>query len=611
MSLLQLRVELPTYSHSFSINVPTSGSIRDVKAEIFKTCHGAPRVEGQRVIWRGRLLRDEQLVQDIWKSPADSTIIHLSVLPTAWTSSPPNAPAPPTEPATVESTTSALSPAAAPVSNPWASGYFPAGQPPPPFLRNRFQPSPPHPAHPSPQLSPPPPPEPFATPAPQLIPHHNMPFGYGPPAPTLTFAPMYAPAPQLVSLGYITFKHQNALLALTQGRTHPTSSPQNLEAARQHAVAVLAQLGWAWPTVLDEEYPTPSNEGLGAKFIRTKIEGQDYFQHVPSSGPPTPYQLHALDVLSHSFPILFIPNPTPAVPMALPAPLPGNVNHVNDRLRALGLPPMRNPNENAVIAELRAFPIGALFGPLLMLTFRTLFLLYLFSPFDKPVFGLLVSAWFLYETWTTIRNALIRAGPLRDRGRAPQVQGGGPPGQAPLPGQVPLQAPGQGQAVAGGPAGRGAPPPPSPPPLNPHPRVDHVSVAADVLSRMNLQEENAALDAQGVGTPPSLGHKIWSFVSLLVLTAYPGLWERRRRHLRQREGRIRTEFRALEQLDEPLPGPEETEDTDRYTAQQDAVTRANEARARARAEIGAAHERRAGWVKAYVERVRETEWAED
>ena len=67
MSFIQLRVELPTYSHSFSIQVPRSGAIRDVKREIFRTCPGAPRVEGQRVIWRGRLLGDDEQVMDIWK----------------------------------------------------------------------------------------------------------------------------------------------------------------------------------------------------------------------------------------------------------------------------------------------------------------------------------------------------------------------------------------------------------------------------------------------------------------------------------------------------------------------------------------------------------------
>jgi hypothetical protein len=67
MSVVELRVELPSYSHSFIIQVPVSYTILDVKGEIFRTCVGAPRADGQRIIWRGRILRDEEKVEDIWK----------------------------------------------------------------------------------------------------------------------------------------------------------------------------------------------------------------------------------------------------------------------------------------------------------------------------------------------------------------------------------------------------------------------------------------------------------------------------------------------------------------------------------------------------------------
>jgi hypothetical protein len=67
MSVVELRVELPSYSHSFLIQVPTSYTILDVKGEISKSCTGAPRANGQRLIWRGRVLRDEEKVEDVWK----------------------------------------------------------------------------------------------------------------------------------------------------------------------------------------------------------------------------------------------------------------------------------------------------------------------------------------------------------------------------------------------------------------------------------------------------------------------------------------------------------------------------------------------------------------
>jgi hypothetical protein len=66
MSLL-VRVELPTYSHSFRVSVPSTGTINDVKREIENVCVGNPRVQGQRLIWRGRFLADDEKVLDIWK----------------------------------------------------------------------------------------------------------------------------------------------------------------------------------------------------------------------------------------------------------------------------------------------------------------------------------------------------------------------------------------------------------------------------------------------------------------------------------------------------------------------------------------------------------------
>jgi len=67
MSLVDIRVDLPSYSRSFTVSVPSQASVREVKSEIFRTCPGQPRLEGQRLIWRGRLLSDEENVENIWK----------------------------------------------------------------------------------------------------------------------------------------------------------------------------------------------------------------------------------------------------------------------------------------------------------------------------------------------------------------------------------------------------------------------------------------------------------------------------------------------------------------------------------------------------------------
>ena len=67
MSLVDIRVDLPSYSRSFFISVSSGASVRQVKQEIYKTCPGQPRPEGQRLVWRGRLLSDDESVEILWK----------------------------------------------------------------------------------------------------------------------------------------------------------------------------------------------------------------------------------------------------------------------------------------------------------------------------------------------------------------------------------------------------------------------------------------------------------------------------------------------------------------------------------------------------------------
>ena len=71
MSNVSLKIELPAHSHSFDVQVPESASIANIKSEISKSCPGGPKEEGQRLIYAGRLLRDDERIQDIW--PVSST----------------------------------------------------------------------------------------------------------------------------------------------------------------------------------------------------------------------------------------------------------------------------------------------------------------------------------------------------------------------------------------------------------------------------------------------------------------------------------------------------------------------------------------------------------
>ena len=81
-------------------------------------------------------------------------------------------------------------------------------------------------------------------------------------------------------------------------------------------------------------------------------------------------------------------------------------------------------------------------------------------------------------------------------------------------------------------------------------------------------------------------------MSLFLVSLHPAVWDRRRTALRRREGRLRTEGNVRESA----PPAEGEEDVARTQAREQAVTR---------------YERRPEWVRRYVDRVQETEWADD
>lgn len=534
MSLL-VRVELPTYSHSFQVSVPSTGTINDVKREIENVCVGNPRVQGQRLIWRGRFLGDDEKVLDTWKSPNDVPVVHLSVHPSAWASTPPS----------ITTTTSVNpSPPATTTTPPAHASHNTGGDPPAPTA--------------------PLPPAQHSGPSPRTAQPGTGSTSAALPAPTSV--PGLAP----VSVGYLNYiahQHLSAASVLRYGRLPEDSRPSGLAESKNLAKQLVTQWGYQWPPVFDEEYPPMQDQSAGIKYEQVTIDGQEYLRLVDPSKTPTPLQVHALRVLEHTFALFSMPLPS-APTFPIPPPPQTNTHppvHINAHLQQIGLPPLRVRQENAVIAELRAVPMRALAGPLLMLTLRTLFLLYFFSPFQKPVFGIIVTAWLLYETWNTIRNAMPRL-----HARVPHID------------DAPMRPPEA--AVA-----RAAPGPPHRTPMQRHRPASETLIGT--LANVNLREETGALDSRpDAMTAPTLGYRIKTFIQLLVLTAHPAIWDRRRAALRQREGRVRTEMNALER------------------SAPDGDGRTDEVRARVRAE----HERRAGWVAEYMERVRGGgDWMED
>ena len=311
---------------------------------------------------------------------------------------------------------------------------------------------------------------------------------------------------------------------------------------------------------------------------------------------PNIMQAHALKLLSYTLPLLFLPAYqqvqapllAPTIQQALP-------REVNQLLQQLGLPPIRLQNQvreqRGIILEI---PLRPLIAPFVMLIVRTLLLVYFVSPARKPVFGIVVGAWILYEAWGPIRAAIFgpaerHAAAAAAAGRAGGAQRPQENGEAARP--VAVEQNGAAAQPRGAQAGVVAGP------LAPGDRgpavrqVNQVDSMFENLANINISTEADALTNNEPAQEPGFVHKFTTFIMLFVLTLHPAIWNRRRVVLRQREGRLRTEANARER--EP--------ETDSDVAE----------RERVRGELVAQHERRPMWVRGYVERVRQGEWVEE
>ncbi|EIW82437.1 hypothetical protein CONPUDRAFT_81913 [Coniophora puteana RWD-64-598 SS2] len=544
MATVALRVEVPTYGKSFNVSVPASATILDVKREIESTCAGRPTVSGQRLIWRGRYLSDSEQVEDIHKASDGHCVMHLSVHPSAWAAGPPTS--------------------AKPSSTPTSSSDT--------LLRTNHS----------------------LPPSNFYIPNAN-------PFPT-------AP-PRSQSASYISSKHRHAL-AVLMGQVE--TRPDQTEEAHATAKRTVESHGYIWPSILDEEYPAVSPKSAeGLIYDTVTVESRSYLRLRNPNAQPTLRQIHALKVLTYTFFLCTLPPPPTAsftVPPALesvPAP------HVNELLAQMGFPPLRvgGPNVNGAALHghlpdadgqgiMADIPVRALLAPLFMVLLRTVLLLYFFSPTSKPIFGVLIAAWIFYEVYTHVRIVVLR--PLEDAANQRQQraagneqanQGRGGPGLGMDNGAQPQ--PGNGQVTPGvnvrndtqRPESQRSPPPPIP----------ESTGILDTLAFTRIASENTLLFAPPghPPQPPTWTEKATTFASLFVTSLHPGVWNRRRRVLREREGRIRMEMNTIEREEQQEEGGEA------------------DWRAQARNSILAAHSRRPAWVKDYVVRARAGEWVEE
>jgi hypothetical protein len=439
-----------------------------------------------------------------------------------------------------------------------------------------------------------------ATPLPRPMPQNPPEI---PISPATNFPP---PIPQPTQpLAFVLLKHQNALRALTHGAVGQVINIPDLEASRSAAVQVVEAHGWSWPAILDEPFPAATAGGVMYERVTIKFvvlyqmcisytngvsfSGQNFLSLTRPSEEPTVLQAHALKVLTYTFSLLSIPATQTTNPHTLPSQAVSTPPNVNLLLQQLGLPQLRvaqnlnaNPNPNRILPELRELHLRRLVVPLLMLLFRTLLLLYFVAPARKPIFGVLIVAWMLYEIWRPIRHGLIRGlqrGVPNDRAREDAAAQ-----QEPRPAQDVPVAPRPPQNFLAGIAAE---------------RVENQAVAAvlDAVSNLNISTEEQILnDSPGVVTrEPGFGHKFMTFLSLFLMTIHPAMWNQRRASLRQREGRIRTEENARNSR---------TTGTDSEEGQ-------DETRARLQTELREQYARRPLWIRNYMERVVANDWVDD
>ncbi|KAI6152046.1 hypothetical protein BKA82DRAFT_4106466 [Pisolithus tinctorius] len=546
MSLVAVRIELPAHSQSFVVEIPAGSTILDVKQAIFTRCAGHPRPEGQRIIWRGRYLSDAERIDELWPSSDEQRIVHLSVQPSAWTTAP-----------------------VATSSSSWPSASIPS-----------------------------------------LNPHVASPNRNETPSPLLA---------NVEDLAFVHYKHWQALYVLSDCRLAPPVAISDISARRNTAKSALERRGWTWPIILDSDFPydVATNQDRAAYEVAI-VRGKPYLCLREPRGTPNNSQLHALKVLTYTFSILSLP----AAALPLPTPTISNTQplppEINELLQHLRLPTLRTvPNVNvdvtaqtgpvptgpAVAARaeanlMREVPLRALLAPLLMVVLRTVLLLYFFSPTRKPLLGLCIIAWIIYEMWTHIRIVILQPLNRGDGNAAPVDQARPAPAPPPPPalngqdnGHVPpgSRAPEASHAQPDGERSAQGPPVLSQP-----------NGLLGSLALMDIHSENKLLwptQPARVADPPTLTQKAIMFLSLGVATLHPEVYNRRRVALRQREGRLRTEMNAMERPSVSTGTMESSED--RLRRQQYCE------------QLQTQHSRRPSWVKDYVIRVRAGDWLDE
>lgn len=317
--------------------------------------------------------------------------------------------------------------------------------------------------------------------------------------------------------------------------------------------------------------------------------GQAFLSLTNPNAVPSALQTHALNILSYTYtvlssspppPVMWSQYPSTSTPILYPpAPMQPNIP----------LPNVAPPQPDAeamfeIIIDLRRIPVRALLSPLFMLAMRATLIMYFFSPGETPFFGIIMGLWILYEAWSAVRAAVAATQDPAEVRRDDD-------------GQVGINNGGAGAPVLGGQDGI----------LPRDPMRQQANVILDAMANINIREENEVLEASEDLPPPTLFHKLKTFVSLMITTLIPALWDRRRRELMRREGGLRTEMNAITTAAAQARDPTGESETEVSEQEREESRRARERKLA----VIQKHARRAQWVREYVERASRMEYYDD
>ncbi|KAG9077114.1 hypothetical protein FRC06_009089 [Ceratobasidium sp. 370] len=265
--LSHIHVLHPTHTKApLTLAVPPGAKVADLKTAIAERCPGQPKPNGQRIIWNGRIVVDEEVVGDVWKPGDGAHTVHLAVHPSAW-SSPPTveeplaAPRAPTAPIALGS----------PLSN---LGFFASAPSHSPFMA---------------ALAP-------TTPSP-------------------------LPTQASIAKDFVMFHHTNALRVMAGQPLEPWSTTWGID---QATAAYWAYLGISsarhvFPHVLTMPYPPQAAGEVGLEYSFVTIDNRPYLSLSNPGAAPTPMQQHAVTVLTSTLALIpYLDDLTPPPPPPAP-----------------------------------------------------------------------------------------------------------------------------------------------------------------------------------------------------------------------------------------------------------------------------------------------------